>query len=245
MKIINDLFKKHLTSLIFILFVLLIFLGNNNCFAQSGVYSFQKAEKYYKNKDYKQAILLYSIAIDSNYSELCEAYNGRGYSYKYLKDNESAISDFKKSIEINPNWAFGYEGIGKIMIENKFVNGNYDLDNINDAIDYFSKAIECDMGSGYDFAYKRFFKQRGEALNDRAYYYWYKKDNKSFKNNLESSVSDYTAAIQIDPKYGAAYFGRGQSYMSLDDRDKACSDFLDGAENGSNDAAKWYNTNCR
>ena len=101
------------------------------------------------------------------------------------------------------------------------------------------------MGSGYDFAYKRFYTQRGDALNDRAYYYYFKKDNNSFKYNLESSVGDYTSAIQIDPNYGDAYFGRGKCYIDLNNLDEACSDFFVGAKNGNKDAAKWYNTNCR
>ena len=63
MKTFHKIFiNKFAFSLLLFKILLIVFLQNTG-YTQSGTYSFQKAEKYYKNKDYKQAISFYSMAI--------------------------------------------------------------------------------------------------------------------------------------------------------------------------------------
>jgi tetratricopeptide (TPR) repeat protein len=42
--------------------------------------------------------------------------------------------------------------------------------------------------------------------------------------DYENAISDYTKAIEIDPKYAVAYYNRGNIYYSRGEYDKAWED---------------------
>lgn len=48
---------------------------------------------------------------------LFAAYNGRGAAYKFKKQNDLAIADWKKTIEINPNFIDAYFNLGVTLLE--------------------------------------------------------------------------------------------------------------------------------
>ena len=43
-------------------------------------------------------------------------------------------------------------------------------------------------------------------------------------NNWDGAIAAYTKAIQLDPKCGAAYSGRGHTWVSKHELDKAIAD---------------------
>ncbi len=44
-------------------------------------------------------------------------------------------------------------------------------------------------------------------------------------DNHDKAITDFTAAIQLDPKYAEAYYGRGYAYWRKGDTVKADADF--------------------
>lgn len=62
-----------------------------------------EGNEYYKQGEYQKAIELYneSLAFNTNYDM---AYNNRGVTYKEgLKQYDTAIADYTKAIQLNPN----------------------------------------------------------------------------------------------------------------------------------------------
>ncbi len=97
--------RFNLKTLLFISFVsFLLFLSSAflvGCVSQASKYNKQGIELY-RNKQYDQAIEVFSTAIDLNH-EYKDAYINRGLVYKRLQQYEMAIADFTQVIRIDPN----------------------------------------------------------------------------------------------------------------------------------------------
>jgi TolB-like protein/lipoprotein NlpI len=68
-----------------------------------------------------------------------EAYNVKGWYYAGIQEYDSAILNFNLALEINPNYSPAYDGLSRILFENK--------NEIIDGIRYKLKAIELERGS--------------------------------------------------------------------------------------------------
>lgn len=72
----------------------------------------EKGNRYYRDRNYKQAVELYSKAIDkcpiSNKDELSIFYQNRAAANEMLKNWKQSISDSSKSLEYNPTYAKAY-----------------------------------------------------------------------------------------------------------------------------------------
>jgi tetratricopeptide (TPR) repeat protein len=64
--------------------------------------AFNKAEKYYSQKAYDEAIAEYTTAIEIN-PNYAKAYTKRGVAYASKGDNEQAEKDLSRAIELDPN----------------------------------------------------------------------------------------------------------------------------------------------
>ena len=127
-------------------------------------------------------------------------------------DYYGAISDFTKSIEINPNNEDAYNNRGFIKA---------DLKDFKGAISDYTKAIE--INPNFASAYNN----RGIVKDDLKDYY--------------GAISDYTKAIEINPKEADTYYNRGISkYYSKDDNG-AISDFTKAIEINPNFASAYFN----
>ena len=109
-------------------------------------------------------------------SEEAKAYYNRGLAYMDNGQYDQAISDYTKTINIDPRYALAYTGRGNAF-ERK---GEHDR-----AMSDYTKAIEinpryAEAYTGRGLAYKR------KGKHDRA-------------------MSDYTKAIEINPKDAVAY----------------------------------------
>jgi tetratricopeptide (TPR) repeat protein len=100
-----------------------------------------KSNYYYKygwslseEKDYKQAIFSFDIAVKYNPENL-EAYLERGYAHRKLGDLASALNDYNKVIEIDSKNPDGYEGKGYVY---------YYLDDCENALKQWNTAIALD-----------------------------------------------------------------------------------------------------
>jgi len=71
-------------------------------------------KSYCEKKDYEQGISLYSKAIKLEPTNGIY-YFGRGCCYQYMGDNQNALKDYDKSIELNPLHIESYDNRGIIV----------------------------------------------------------------------------------------------------------------------------------
>lgn len=107
-----------------------------------------------------------------------------------------AISDFKKSIEVDPAYAAPYTNLGNIYLMQK---------NYADAQKCFEKAVKHNP----DLA---------PAYNSLACLLLMKEDYKS-------SIENLNIAIQIQPEYPDSYYNRGVIHVKNRDYSSALTDF--------------------
>lgn len=85
----------------------------------------------YSSGDYAGALSSYSRAIETNPS--APAYFGRGNCYLALKDYKSAESDFRRAMEMWPEFSPGFKGMG-LLCQN---TGRH-----SEAVGYYGKSLE-------------------------------------------------------------------------------------------------------
>jgi tetratricopeptide (TPR) repeat protein len=104
----------------------------------------------------------------------------------------------------------------EITILVSFVTGlkYYKEGQYSKALDYFTKSIP---------------KYNSEYLNN-AYVYFYIGNCNSFIKEYERAISDYTKALEINPKLAEVYYNRGATYSRKQEYDKAISDYTKSLE---------------
>jgi tetratricopeptide (TPR) repeat protein len=115
--------------------------------------------------------------------------------------NDKAITDFNKQIEINPQSSDSYIGRALILFERK---------DYTNAIADCNKAIE--INPRHDWAYNA----RG----------WIHFNRKSY----EQAIADYSKALNISPNYAIALRNRANAYEKIGDKAKAKADRLKAEE---------------
>jgi len=123
------------------------------------------------------------------------AYNSRGIVNSMMENLPGAISDYTKAIELDKNNINAYFNRGIIYYEQK----KY-LAALND----FTKVLQSDKDA--------------DAFNRRA-------NTKCRMNNIKGAFEDYSAAININPKFSLAYLNRGQLKYDLKDYQSAIDDY--------------------
>lgn len=111
-------------------------------------------------------------------------------------DNDGAIADYTKSIELDPAHASTYNNRGVL----RKAKGDY-----HGALADYNKAIELDPKYSYPY--------NGRANIERE------------RGNLETALSDYNMAIALDPKSMFPYHGRGHVKRDKGDIDGAMADY--------------------
>jgi tetratricopeptide (TPR) repeat protein len=69
---------------------------------------YSRALIYVELGEYEKAIADYTKAIDFKYNPLSIPYYNRAIAYRYKQDVQAAISDFNKSLLLDPNYADAY-----------------------------------------------------------------------------------------------------------------------------------------
>jgi tetratricopeptide (TPR) repeat protein len=166
---------------------------------------------YARCKDWKDSITLWGDVI-SKYDKAKIAYYNRGIEYGYIEQWDMAITDFSKTIEIDPNYFKAYSNRG---VSYKNI-GQWD-----NAIADYSRAIEIDPKYATDFY------NRGNAYRNI--------------RQWDKSLSDYTRAIVIDPKFTEAYSNRGIVYGNIGQWDKAVTEYSKAIESDPKFSKAWSN----
>jgi tetratricopeptide (TPR) repeat protein len=127
---------------------------------------FYLGDALYESEMFNESITAYNNSIDL--IPLAIAYNNRGNTYARLNEQERAIEDYSKAIELNPNFADAYNNRGSAYAG---------LNEHRRAIEDYNKAIELNPN------YAKAYYNRGTA------YYGL--------NEHEQAIEDYNKAIAL------------------------------------------------
>ena len=190
---------------------------------------------YAEGKGYcDEGISDYTKAIEINPKD-AYAYNNRGLAYECTGQYDKAIADYSRTIELNPYLALPYLNRAAAYFYHK---EEYDkawedvhkaqslgLGNVRPV---FLRALreasglKEQSGPEYGPTYKlRFPAAEYYFGRGRAYYH---------EGQYDKAISDYTKAIEINPKYAEVYFKRGFDYYHTGQYDKAISDYTKAIE---------------
>src|SRR5262249_46900702 len=160
--------------------------------------------------DYERALADYNQAIKPN-AKFAAAYNNRGVAYDKKGEYDRAILDYEQAIKLKPS-AEGYFNRGNAQLG----KGHYDH-----AIDDYNQAIKlkADFAPAFDnrcWALAdcnqalRLMPNNAATLDTRGFVFLK-------MTHFDAAVSDYDAALRINPKLAFALYGRGLARLKNDD----------------------------
>ncbi len=144
----------------------------------------------YQNKgDHKKAIAYYDAYLKAGGRTpemTAEGHNNRAIAYRASGEDDKALADYNKAIELDPSNANFYVNRGNLLKASGEADG---------AIRDYSKAIELKPD------HLNAYINRGVAYND--------------KQDREKAIADYTKAIEIDPTQVQSYYNRAVAYTAM------------------------------
>lgn len=125
-----------------------------------------------------------------------KAYMWRGVAYFNIQNYDSAIIDFNKSIEIDPDYYEPYYWLGVIY---------YNQQNYNDALKFLDLSISKNSNNVNSYIWKGLCYMN--------------------MNEFHKAIEQYSKAIEIDPNNITAYINRFNAYRLIGDVANAQKDF--------------------
>lgn len=226
-----------------------------------------RAASHYKKQNYALAIEDYTQALklDPNNQS---AYFNRALCYDGLGDNNSALADLNKLLELNPNFdsaayynrASAYKNLGdydKAIADYTRVAENYSraIETFNRALENYNRDPSITSGDGYTLTVSSAgfvtVHTGGFEIKPLDFVSLVDFGKLAQKNlgdcykdlkNYSRAVEAYTQAINLAPNYQEAYFDRAWCYGELGDNEKALNDYNKLLElNPNYDSAAYYN----
>ncbi|MEZ4827604.1 MAG: tetratricopeptide repeat protein [Bacteroidia bacterium] len=154
----------------------------------------KKAFELAQTGEYAEALKFYETAISEN-DKNANFFYYKGVCHFELHQYTEAVSAFTRAIDLHGRRADYFSNRGKAFLR---------LSDFGQAAEDFSRAIKLDPLQG-EFYYLRATARYGSK-------------------NYEASLNDYHTAINTDDRVGEYYLGRGECYLALGDRDRACQD---------------------
>ena len=176
-----------------------------------------------------ESVSIYDELIEANPKE-GRLYTLRAGAQWAIGDNERALADFNKAIELGYDAAHAFSSRGLFQA----AVGEYDA-----AIADYTKAIEKDTKDEVPLVNRAsVFMAMGKyedaaadytqaiALNDKnAVYFQQRAIANKLLNNIEKAIEDYDKAIAIEPSNVAAWMGRGFIKFQMGKSQDAIDDF--------------------
>ena len=170
---------------------------------------------YQRNKIWKNEGTLWNDVIAKS-PDKARPYLCRGNYYKNLKRNKEALSDFTKSISLNPAYIEPYNNKGTTL---------YNEGLLTEALSYLNYAIENSPD------YTEAYINKGIVLATQ------KKYSKALEN--------FNRAIEIEPNNADIYINRSLTYLNMGDKNKSCLDISNAIKLKHPEAQAIYNNECR
>jgi tetratricopeptide (TPR) repeat protein len=177
-------------------------------------------------------------------------FGNRAYIYKELKRNNEALADYNKAIQLDPqNMVYADRAVVKESVNSKDASAADDLkthidsyykddynifylasyyymmDNMSEAIKYLDKAVAANQS---EFQY---YKLRAKAY--------------MISKNHAKAISDFSAAISLNPKDGESYYSRGVCKAEQLDKAGACTDWRAAENAGYADPNGYIKSLCK
>jgi tetratricopeptide (TPR) repeat protein len=152
---------------------------------------------FFVSRIWRNSETFWTRAIRVGGDEAAAAYNGRGRFYFENNDNDRALADFNKAIELDPKFGFAYYNRGKIY----FQNGQFDL-----ALKDYNVVLETSP---------RFL----DALSNRGAIL-------AKLGQREKALADLNLAIEINPNHETSLRNRGLLLFELKDYEGTLADHL-------------------
>jgi Tfp pilus assembly protein PilF len=191
---------------------------------------------YLRSQVWKNDFSLWDDTIHK-YQTIPLAYYNRGLAYSNRNENEKAVLDYTKAIELKPTYKEAYVNRANIFRSqnrneealsdyNKAldIKPNFSIALFNrgilfmnqnrneEAIGEFTRAIEINPG------YFKAYCNRGVLyVNEKKY---------------NEAIQDYNTAIELNPDYMEAYYNRGIAHYYMGDKDQCCRDLQSAADLG-------------
>ena len=184
----------------------------------------KQGNEFFKKGDFDKAIVHYTEAIRFN-RDYASAFYNRSKAYEKKGDYEKAREDYDQAIYLNPDYAdeSGGRKDSKMATKNDKANEHfqrgldyYDVENLDQAIEEFDKAIKIDPKA---FNVSSMYYGRGLAYHDRG--------------DFKQAIKDFTKCIEQCPKtfenrtqfLSFAHYSRGLTYAWKGESDLAIADF--------------------
>lgn len=170
---------------------------------------------YQRNKVWKNEGTLWNDVIAKS-PDKARPYLCRGNYYKNLKRNKEALSDFTKSISLNPAYIEPYNNKGTTL---------YNEGLLTEALSYLNYAIENSPD------YTEAYINKGIVLATQKKY--------------TTALENFNKAIEIEPNNADIYINRSLTYLNMGDKNKSCLDISTAIKLKHPEAQDIYNNECR
>jgi tetratricopeptide (TPR) repeat protein len=219
----------------------------SNAFYNRGRSQFELGKQLRDTSMIKNSISDFTSALQID-PRFADSYLNRGLAKDELNRTQEAIKDYDMAVAINPDNPAFYSNRG--VAKGK-------LGKLEDAVSDFNKALNLkpdDEATLSNRGYANVLLNRNEDAmkdynrslemnpNEKAYYN--RAALKYKTKDFEGAVADCNQAIQLNNRFADAIYQRGLAYYSLNEKDKACSDFSMATNMGSKAAEYYYKNLC-
>jgi tetratricopeptide (TPR) repeat protein len=165
--------------------------------AEDDITVWDKADEMLEAGEYKEAVSLYTIAIELNqgHSDLYLAYFNRAHALISLEQFGEAEGDLDTTLELAPDFPDAYKLRGILMLS---------LGYFERAAADFDSLIELTPHDPYAYA------NRGTAL--------------SYLGSFDRALSDFDTSIELDDTCAECYYNRAQLLFLMERTDDAQKD---------------------
>ena len=192
---------------------------------------FDSALENLENKKYVEAMKDFNEALKRE-PENIEYYYQRGaMRYKAFKDYPGAIIDFKKVVQLNPDYAGIYSELAYVELFNNNVaamRAYLDLatqKNPDDVRIYTTWALSKIAKLQYEAAIKDYDKAI-ELDSNNSNLYLRRGYAKSYIRKYKEAIKDYDKAIELDPNNSSAYEKRAEAHNVMLRSGRAKKDWI-------------------
>ncbi len=181
----------------------------------------KRAWEYFTMDKYDDALNDLNALIELN--PKAGMYVLRAKIYEKLGDNENALADYDKAIELKPDYSSAYEN--RQLLLNKMHPDRKPVD----IFDLMSQADDFNENGNYERAINVYT----EILEAEPNYQdaWFRRGNTYFNlRQYERAIADYDKAVELKPNDASAYNNRGVAYENLKQYERAIADYTKAVE---------------
>lgn len=134
--------------------------------------------------------------VEAYSTQFATAYCSRGYAHSKLGDQDAAVSDYSRAIQLDPRYEAAFYNRGIVLAR---------LDRFDEALVDYNQAIKLDGRK------KTRFVNRGNIL--------------AKLGRFEEALEDFNTALSLDPKMALAYVNRASTYLQLGKKQPSLEDY--------------------